>query len=343
MARAEFLPRTTIHYLRRALEKEKDHRGRTVLAACIHKKEGKTNAEIAYMLKVPLSTIGYWISKIRREGIRARRKAKMRGAACKLDREQRKQLVRNLLAGPEKFKLGLNSWTVPLITRHIKKEFGVDYNVHSVWDLIRRLGFAYKAPRPTNPKSAGPKERQEFKKKAARLAARYRGKGRIVFAVDEMHLAEYGQVVKGWFLKRRRHVLKVGSSRSRISIIGAVGEGGKSFFKTYKTANSANMVDFLVKLHKKHDKPVVFMDNASYHSESVLNEVSRITGEEVVAVFFPKYTPELNPTETQWAVIRRYLANKLYDGIDETCKALMDGLRRKLIPIVKLHDYLLQA
>ena len=343
MGREKFLPHTKTDYLRKALKKEKDPKARTKLVACIHKKEGKTNVEIADILKVPRSTVGYWLSNISRGGIRRRRAIKRKGAACKLNKEQRKQLVRNMMAGSGKFGLGAGTWTVPLVARHIKKEFGVDYDLHSVWELIRRLGFSYKAPRPANPKRAGPKEREEFKKKAARLAARYKKAGRDSFTVDEMHLGKQGRVHKDWLLRHGRPIAPVSPNRSRISIIGAIGPGGKSFFKTYETANSENMVDFLVALHKKFDRPIVFMDNASYHGEKVLEEVSRITGDEVVAVYFPKYTPELNPTETQWVAIRRYLANNLYDSIDDACDALMDGLKNKLIRIVKLHDYLLPS
>ncbi len=144
--------------------KEKDPKARARLLACMYRKEGKSIAEIAGILGTPRATVGDWISRIARGGIRRRHDVKNRGAACKIDGGQRRRLVKDLLAGPEAFNLGAGAWTVPLIARHIKKEFGVDYNVHSVWDLIRRMGFSYSNQRRAGPGEAAQGWRREIKK-----------------------------------------------------------------------------------------------------------------------------------------------------------------------------------
>ena len=163
----------------------------------------------------------------------------------------------------------------------------------------------------------------------------------MVFVVDEMHLVLNGDVKKGWFLTIERPVVEINSRKGRISIIGAIGESKDSSFTFCKTANAPNMIKFLVHLHKRFGKVLVFMDNAPYHNKTMLGEVDRLTGGEVAVEFLPKYTPELNPIETQWVAIRRYIGNAWFDNAGDARRIIRDGLRRKLITIVKLHDYLL--
>ena len=311
------------------------------MLACIYRKEGMSITDIAKTLNTPRTNVDRWLSTIALHGLSSRYDIKNKGAKCKLDSKQMTRLVLDLDAGPAAANMGANMWTVPLITKHIKRKFGVDYNTHSVWEMVCRRGFSYKLPRPANPKAANRRERRAFKKKAAKLAAAYRKAGYTVFVADEMHLVLNGAVKMGWFREDERPVVEINSRKGRISIIGAIGESGGGSFMFYKTANAPNMIKFLVQLHKRFGKVLVFMDNAAYHSKFMLEEVGHLTGGEVAVKFLPKYTPELNPIETQWVVIRRHIGNSWFDNVDDARRTIRNGLRRKLIPIVKLHDYLL--
>ena len=56
-------------------------------------------------------------------------------------------------------------WTAPVIMRHVKNRFGVEYSSGGMYHLLRRMGFSWQAPRPLHPKSASKEEQEEFKKK----------------------------------------------------------------------------------------------------------------------------------------------------------------------------------
>ena len=140
-----FLPNVSMTRLRDMQRREKDPKARHRLLACVHRKRGKTIMEIADTLNTPRSTVTGWIKNIEKGGLGKRYDVKNKGAACKLTGRQLEALERDLEAGPAAAGLGEDAWTMPLVRTHIKKKFRVEYHVHSVWDLVRRLGFAYES------------------------------------------------------------------------------------------------------------------------------------------------------------------------------------------------------
>ena len=127
---------------------EKDPKAERRLLACIHRKEGRTIMEIAELVNEPRSTVTDWLKRIEVNGLGDRHDAKNKGAACKLSDRQLEALVEDLKAGPAAAGLGAGAWTMPLVRAHILKKFHAEYHVHSVWDLVRRLGFAHVKPGP---------------------------------------------------------------------------------------------------------------------------------------------------------------------------------------------------
>ena len=149
-----FLPGVSVARLRSMHRKEKDPKARRRLLACMHRKQGKTIMEVAEAAGVPRSTVTSWIKNVGEGGLGKIYDVKNKGAACKLAKRQLKALERDLEAGPAAAGLGAGAWTMPLVRAHIKKKFRVDYHIHSVWDLVNRLGFAYVGPRGARGASA---------------------------------------------------------------------------------------------------------------------------------------------------------------------------------------------
>ena len=164
MAR-KFLPKVTMARLYYMHRREKDPKAERRLLVCIQRKQGKTIAEISKIMDIPRTTVINWLRNIEKNGLNKRYDIKNKGAACKLTKRQLKALERDLEAGPAAVGLGAGAWTIPLIRTHIKKKFNVEYHVHSVWDLVNRLGFAYIKPRPRDARGASPAEIKDFKKK----------------------------------------------------------------------------------------------------------------------------------------------------------------------------------
>ena len=115
---------------------------------------------------------------------------------------------------------------------------------------------------------------------------------------------------------------------------------GTLYCKFYDKVNTANYIEFLVGVHKKYGKFVLFLDNAAYHKSKALKEFLVGMGDQIKIVYFPPYTPDLNPIEGEWKMFKKYTGNRLYQSVDEMQKSIREMLRKKEIPVVKMSAYL---
>ncbi|HEB94464.1 MAG TPA: IS630 family transposase [Gammaproteobacteria bacterium] len=72
--------------------------------------------------------------------------------------------------------------------------------------------------------------------------------------------------------------------------------------------NSKRFIEFLKKLHKDAGQPIlVVVDNAKYHHSKETQKFVEQQNGEVLLVFLPAYSPELNPDEQVWNHAKRQL------------------------------------
>ena len=69
-------------------------------------------------------------------------------------------------------------------------------------------------------------------------------------------------------------------------------------------------------IHKKFGKAVLVLDNASIHTSQRLRWTSSTSLKATLLYYIPPYTPELNPIEVQWRMIKKATANMLYESTD---------------------------
>jgi transposase len=85
-------------------------------------------------------------------------------------------------------------------------------------------------------------------------------------------------------------------------------------FMTTEKMNTENMTLFLSQVSEAHKKEFIVMvvDGASSHRSKDL-----VIPENVGLVRLPPYSPELNPAEQIWNVLRRnYFANRVFESLD---------------------------
>ncbi len=64
-------------------------------------------------------------------------------------------------------------------------------------------------------------------------------------------------------------------------------------------------------------------DNASYHRSRYVQDYLKSTSGDVVLYHLPPYTPQLNPIEVQWKVIKERLACRYFATIEDTEEAVI--------------------
>jgi transposase len=85
-------------------------------------------------------------------------------------------------------------------------------------------------------------------------------------------------------------------------------------YMTAEKMNTENMSRFLKQVSQTHklDFMVMVLDGAPSHKGKEL----KVPGN-IVLVFLPSYSPELNPAEQIWNVLRRdYFANRVFDSLN---------------------------
>lgn len=107
---------------------------------------GESAASVAASLGVGSNSVYTWGKTARVRGTRALRAVPKSGRHPKLPKEDRPRLRRMILAGPRACGFSTDLWTLPLIGRLIRKEFGVEYHEDHLSRFVRGLGMSHQKP-----------------------------------------------------------------------------------------------------------------------------------------------------------------------------------------------------
>ena len=92
-------------------------------------------------------------------------------------------------------------------------------------------------------------------------------------------------------------------------------------------------------LQETYPKFVYVLDNAFCHRSEKVNRFIGSTVGDIVLVFLPPYTPQLNPIEVQWRELKRLLAGRRFHSLEDLRDAIEAIVDREMKP-VKIMAYL---
>ena len=95
-------------------------------------------------------------------------------------------------------------------------------------------------------------------------------------------------------------------------------------YMTSEKMNTESMSKFLKQVSETHEQDfmVMVLDRAPSHKGKKLE-----VPENIALVFLPSYSPELNPAEQIWNVLRRdYFANRVFDSLNAAILQAENGL-----------------
>ena len=106
---------------------------------------------------------------------------------------------------------------------------------------------------------------------------------------------------------------------------------------TAKNLTHKEFKTFTQRLYYKYKKIVFIVDNASWHHATAIGEY--IKNRDIVFIFLPAYSPELNPVEQVWKKLKSILATKIWNSLEELKNHIIAAFRQKQL-LVKFYDYL---
>jgi transposase len=164
------------------------------------------------------------------------------------------------------------------------------------------------------------------KKNAARLGAH------LVFA-DETGFLLIPHVLRTWAPRGQTPVHRHRQRHDRISVISAISVSprrqrlGLYYQLSFDNIGQAGVAVFLRHLLRHLRGPIIaLVDRSQTHQGGPLLELLR-RNPRLHIEHFPAYSPELNPDEGVWALMKRRLANSRPDHIDELVLQLLTLLR----------------
>lgn len=157
-------PQVTLESLRAELRKTQLRRKTLRILGLIKILEGKKTNDISDFLGVFRTSITDWVKRINDQGWSGLEEKPGRGLKSRLNKSQKLELKKDLLKSPKEFGFPSNLWTGKILKEHIKRCFGIKYQLAKMYVLFKELGFTLQ--RPTK-KLLGvkPVQQKEFKLK----------------------------------------------------------------------------------------------------------------------------------------------------------------------------------
>ena len=218
-----------------------------------------------------------------------------------------------------------------------------------VHDLVHyKLKSYLKVPRPQSNK-VNEVAQTNFKKKLweiIKVMMKYFGNSKPVriWCQDESRFGLITMQGRMITLKGIKPVGKKQWKRGKFYIYGVVEPStGEQYYQEFPRVNHNCFQEFLKGFAQKYSDyfNLVIMDNGSFHKALLLDWYDQI-----MPIYLPAYSPELNPIERLWKPTKKYLKGENYSSLDklkEQVDIIIKSLTNEEVLSLCGWDYILEA
>lgn len=284
---------------------------------------GHTYEQIAKRLCRSRSTIQRWVDNFiengfesleSRQGQNGGRPTEMKG------KDILEKIEEGLESGRWQRAADVRAW--------LSEEYGVKRSLPSIYYWLGKLGGALKVPRPVHVKKdaeAAEAFKEHFYANLEALGVEG-GKKVKVWVQDEARYGLHSVTRRCWGLRGHRVVKPSQQKYQWGYIYGAldVVDGGAEF--CYFPSVNLDLVSIFLNQIADSDpdaEHVVIWDNAGFHYRP---EDPRIP-ERIHLLPLPAYSPELNPVEKVWDMVKDRIANRVYPMLDDIEESISEVLQ----------------
>lgn len=305
---------------------ERDGWRKTRLLAIKLAARGKyTSAEVADICGIARGHLFRWIAAVRQGGIEALltraplgpRPGPPRGLAP----ETHAELIRRLEAG--------EFITVEDARRWLEARDGVMRPYNTVWSWLKKAKGVLLRPRPAHSKkdpAAAGKFKEELVQKLEAMELPAGSKVRL-WMMDEARFGLHTEMRRMWALKGGRPVVTRQIKYVWDYLYGSLDiMGGQAHFAHIPSVNQEWDQAYLKDLAATAPDAVhvVIRDQAGFH----LRDGDPRLPDRVRILDLPPYSPELNPCEQAWDMVRDSIGNRVFATVRQLRKAMAPALRR---------------
>ena len=126
-----------------------------------HIQSGQTQSTVSRLLGVTLNSVQKWIKRYKQQGIEGLKPKAIPGRTSRLNKDQLHTFVQAFIAQQEALPGG--RLTGKDAQKMLKKDYGCDYNISTVYQLLHSCGLSWITGRSRHPLSCS-KKQEAFKK-----------------------------------------------------------------------------------------------------------------------------------------------------------------------------------
>ena len=198
------------------------------------------------------------------------------------------------------------------ICAYVKETFKKTYTVSGMTQWLQENEFHYKKPHGV-PAKADKQKQEEFVQQYEALKNALKP-GEIIFFGDSVHPQHQTQLACGWIKSGVRKAEKMTVCQKRVNLIGAINLATHHVeYRQVDWVNFENMKAFVTQLCEANPLASaihLILDNAGYHKSQLFKDFVATT--KVKIHYLPPYSPNLNPIERLWKVMRENVTYNTY-------------------------------
>lgn len=220
------------------------------------------------------------------------------------------------------------------VCNYVRATYSVNYTISGMTFWLKTQGFVYKEPIKV-PGKLDPEKQEAFIKAYEALKASLKEDEELFF-MDAVHPEFQSKAVCGWIKSGEIKTLPTTSAQYRMHFIGALAlEGMKVFAQEFATVDADSMITFFKALEVSSESRAIHIicDNGRSNKNKKVEEYLKTS--KIKVHYLPPYSPNLNPIERLWKVLReRKTYNKCYEKFADFKKEIR-GFFFEEIPKIK--------
>jgi len=287
---------------------------------------GQPYDQVAKLSGISKRTLRSWIKRFNESGIDGLLDKPRNGRPRKIPREQDERL-RELVTEPQ--LAGQTHWTARKFHGYLRSELQLEVGYSTVVRWLHEAGFRLKVPRPW------PVEQDEEARAAymERLRALLAEQQVELWYLDETGVEGDPRPRRRWGKSGAKSRLPHSGKHLRMSVTGMIcPRTGEFYALEFSRSNSASLQAFLdhanADIVTQRRRNVIICDNASWHRNKSIKWGS------FEPMFLPPYSPDFNPIERLWLIIKGewftdFIAADMDELIARLDRALLWAMSRR--------------
>lgn len=319
------LPEVAAEINRRHAAEPDGWRKNRLLAVKLAAQGEHTAAQIADLCGIARGHLFCWMKKVRTEGLEAlltREKPGPReGARRGLSEKAARELRSKLESGDFVTAVEAQRW--------LEEEHSISKPYQTVWGWLKKAGGVLRVPRPSHSQK-DPEAAQQFREGlAGKLEALKLPPGSRIklWMMDEARFGLHTQLRKLWTLKGTRPAVTRQIRYEWDYLYGSLDVlSGQAHFCQIPTVSQHCDGLYLknLSLTDRQVTHVVIRDQAGFH----LRDGDPRLPERIRIIDLPPYSPELNPCEQLWDMVKDSIGNQVFETIKTLREAMQPCLKR---------------